>query len=87
MTKVRMGPKGQVVIPKAVREELDIRPGDDVIVDAVDGAARVRRSVGASGLLGLLPDGAGTAEIEAEHREEIERDERRQAALDEGRMW
>jgi AbrB family looped-hinge helix DNA binding protein len=87
MTKVKMGPKGQVVIPKAVREKLDMRPGDEVVVDAVDGEARVRRNLGASGLLGLLADGAGTADIEAEHREEIERDERRQAALDEGRMW
>lgn len=87
MTRMKVGPKGQVVIPKAVRDELDIRPGDEVVVDAVEGEARVRRPVGATGLLGLLANGAGTADLEAEHRDEIARDERRQAALDAGRMW
>lgn len=78
-----------MVIPKAVRDELDIRPGDDVIVDAVDGEARVRRQGGATELLGMLADGGPsmTAELEREHREEIARDERRQAALDAGHMW
>ncbi len=89
MTKMKVGPKGQVVIPKAVREELDIRPGDEVIVDAVDGEARVRRHVDSSGLLGLLagPGKDMLADLEADHREEIERDERRQAALNQGHMW
>lgn len=89
MTRMKVGPKGQVVIPKAVREELDIRPGDEVIVDAVDGEARVRRDVDASRLLGLLagPGKDMLADLEADHREEIERDERRQAALDQGHMW
>ncbi len=84
-----MGTKGQVVIPKAVREELHIQPGDEVIVDSVDGEARVRRHADQPPLLGLLADGGPplTAELEREHREEIERDERRQAALDAGHMW
>ncbi|MBA2794804.1 MAG: AbrB/MazE/SpoVT family DNA-binding domain-containing protein [Thermoleophilaceae bacterium] len=89
MTKVKMGPKGQVVIPKAVREELDLRPGDEVVVDAVDGEARVRRPVEASSLLGLLADGGPSMmkDLEEEHRWEIEHDERRQAKLDSGQMW
>lgn len=91
MTATRkVGPKGQVVIPKAVREELGIQPGDEVLVDAVDGEARVRRQVGEPRLLGLLV-GKGEhdmlADLEREHREEIERDKRRQAALDAGHMW
>lgn len=88
--RMKVGPKGQVVIPKAVREELDIQPGDEVVVDAVDGEARVRRSGGPTGLLGLFADGRDhdmLADLEREHREEIERDERRQAALDAGHMW
>jgi len=87
---MKVGPKGQVVIPKAVREELDIQPGDEVIVDAVDGEARVRRHVDATGLLGMFPGKGGLdmiEDLEREHREEIERDERRQAALDAGHMW
>lgn len=60
-----------IVIPKAVRDLLDLRPvtrGDE--------------------LLGMFAGGPSmTAELEAEHRAEIERDERREAALDAGRMW
>jgi len=86
---MKVGPKGQVVIPKQVREELGIRPGDEVIVDTVDGEARVRRCADEPPLLGLLADGGPplTAELEREHREEIERDERRQAAINAGHMW
>ncbi len=79
MTTTKVGPKGQVVIPKAVRDQLAIRPGDEVVVEAVDGEARVRRLPAGEALLGLLEDGAGTADIEAEHRRELEREERKTA--------
>jgi len=88
---MKVGPKGQVVIPKAVRDELGIQPGDEVIVHAEDGEARVRRHVDKPRLLGLLAEGRSghdmLADLEREHREEIARDERRQADLDAGRMW
>jgi antitoxin PrlF len=76
----RVGPKGQVVIPKRIRDSLGIRPGDEVVVVEVDGEARVR-PVPRTPLLGMLKDGASTADLEAEHRAEIERDERRIARL------
>lgn len=38
-SKVR--PKGQVVIPKAIRDRLGIRPGDEVVCSLEDGAVRV----------------------------------------------
>jgi len=85
---MKVGPKGQVVIPKAVRERLDLRPGDEVVVDAVNGEARVKRVTRADELLGMFAGGPSmTAELEREHLREIARDERRQRALDAGRMW
>lgn len=38
---VRMGPKGQVVIPKDVRDRLGLHPGDEVDVELADGRATV----------------------------------------------
>lgn len=76
---VRMGPKGQVVVPKTLRERLGITPGDEVEVDEVDGEVRIRRAgKDWSRLLGVAvgPDSL-TAALEADHRAEIERDERR----------
>lgn len=32
MTTVRMGPRGQIVIPKEVRQIYDIRPGDSFLL-------------------------------------------------------
>ncbi|CAN5182061.1 hypothetical protein BH20ACT20_BH20ACT20_08610 [soil metagenome] len=85
---MKVGAKGQVVIPKAVRDRLDLRPGDEVVVDALDGEARVRRVTRADELLGMFAGGPSmTAELEREHLREIARDERRQRALDAGRMW
>ena len=34
---VRVGPKGQVVIPKDIRERVGLHPGDDVDVELRDG--------------------------------------------------
>ena len=50
-------------------------PGEDILVDAVEGAARVRCVPAAKQLLGLLEDGASTTDIEAEHRAEREHEE------------
>ncbi len=45
--KVRVSPKFQVVIPKALREELRIEPGQELLMYALDGALRLvpRRSI------------------------------------------
>ncbi len=36
--KAKVGPKGQVVIPKELREEFKIAPGDEVMFDAKENA-------------------------------------------------
>jgi len=45
--KVRVSPKFQVVIPKAIREELKIAPGQELFAYAYDGAIRLepKRSI------------------------------------------
>lgn len=41
---MRITSKGQVTIPKAVRDEADLLPGTDVVFSIEDGEVRVRRS-------------------------------------------
>jgi AbrB family looped-hinge helix DNA binding protein len=45
--KVRVSPKFQVVIPKAIREELKIEPGQELLMYSLDGSLRLvpRRSI------------------------------------------
>jgi len=58
-----VGPKGQVVIPKALRDALGLRPGDGVVF-ARDGDAVVVRRAGADGpLLGRFAGSALTVDL------------------------
>jgi AbrB family looped-hinge helix DNA binding protein len=86
----RMGPKGQVVIPKPIRDHLHIAPGDALIVREDEGAVRIskagadpqeRRKIMAS-LRGALGEGERDllAELEADHRREVDADEREMRA-------
>ncbi len=52
----RVGPKGQVVLPKALRDELGIRPGDEVDVDKQGDGLLVRRARTGSRLFRRLAD-------------------------------
>ena len=78
----KVGPKGQVVLPKAIRDKLEINPGDKVIVEEQDGHVEIRKAQSKTALLNSLqgrfaggPD--MLADLEREHREEIEREERK----------
>lgn len=41
MVKVKVSPKYQVVIPKKLREEMKIRPGQELYIYALDGSLRL----------------------------------------------
>ena len=85
-TTYKMGPKGQVVIPKAIRDHLRLKPGDSLVVREEGDEVRIRRVTldqaerreRVARLRGILSDGTHdlVAELEAEHRAEVEADER-----------
>lgn len=52
--KLRVGPKGQIVIPKFVRERLGIKPRGYVIVELEEGGLIIRRGLDTAGLLRWL---------------------------------
>ena len=41
MQTVKISPKFQIVIPKAIREKLKLRPGQELLVYELDGSIRV----------------------------------------------
>jgi AbrB family looped-hinge helix DNA binding protein len=83
----KVGAKGQVVIPKDIRDEIGIEPGDAVTFEAVGTEVRMRRVIddpgrrdeAIQGLRGRWEDspGAGTAELLEERRRERELEEHR----------
>jgi AbrB family looped-hinge helix DNA binding protein len=83
----KVGPKGQVVLPKAMRERHGIKPGDEVLFDEREGVISVRKAASKADALrrlrGSLRDASTDvlAEHEAEHRREVEQDEREMRAL------
>lgn len=85
--QTRLTSKGQVVIPKAVRDRLRWKPGTRLDVEPTDDGAVVLRagSAGPGRLDALIEELSGClreyggdpiADLEADHRAEIEADER-----------
>ncbi|MHA1699334.1 MAG: AbrB/MazE/SpoVT family DNA-binding domain-containing protein [Promethearchaeota archaeon] len=37
-----MGPKGQIVMPKDIRDFLNIQPGDEIIIEVMDNEVRLK---------------------------------------------
>lgn len=89
----RVGAKGQVVIPKPIRDELGIEPGDEVVFETDGKDVRVRRReddvrarrAAIDALRGILPDGASTDDLLEERRRERELEERKAARWGVGR--
>lgn len=82
----KVGVKGQVVIPKAIRDQIGIEPGDEVTFEPDGQEVRVRRVMDEPGarsreikaLRGALAGGAGgTDDLLKERREEREAEERK----------
>ena len=80
----RLTSKGQIVIPKPVREQLRWKSGTPLTIEIIDeGAVRLTLLAPADpidSLYGCLKDlpRDPLADLEAEHQAEIEADERRQ---------
>lgn len=88
-----MGPKGQVVIPKAIRDELGLEPGDEVVFELDGRDVRVRRRgddvearrARIEALRGMWADGPSTDDLLEERRKERELEERKAARWGVGR--
>lgn len=80
MTTYRVGPKGQVVVPKAIRDEIGLRPGDEVEVALEGEEIRVRRAATPKTIhdfLGVAGPPDGMRAWDAMKREERELEERK----------
>lgn len=43
--KRKLGPKGQIVIPKDAREQLNIKPGSEVLIEVVNNEIRIKPAI------------------------------------------
>ena len=75
----RVGPKGQVVIPKPIRDDLGIRPGDRVVVNQDGPDVRISKAATPASLRGSLPRSEvdPLAVVMEERRRDREREERK----------
>ena len=71
----RVGPKGQVVIPKDLRDQLQIEPGDEVSFWREGDHVAVQRVQAVSPLRGRFAGSALTAELEEERRADRRRED------------
>jgi AbrB family looped-hinge helix DNA binding protein len=70
----RIGTKGQVVIPIELRTKLGLEPGDEVEFRLDGSAVVMERSELPASLMGKYAGTGLTADLEAEHRAELQRE-------------
>ena len=66
----KMGAKGQVVIPKGLREQAGLGPGDDVAFEPVDDGIVVRRASQHTPLRGRFSKSGMAARLLEDRRKE-----------------
>jgi AbrB family looped-hinge helix DNA binding protein len=71
-----VGTKGQVVIPKHIRDELNIRPGQEIVFETRGDEIVLRKSTGGS-LKGRFANRGLTEALLETRREDRELDDRR----------
>ena len=82
MIKATVSSKGQIAIPKTVRERLNLKPGTELSID-VQGEALVMKRLVRNfpdwrSMQGMVGEGESlTQALEAEHRDELARDDAR----------
>jgi AbrB family looped-hinge helix DNA binding protein len=69
----RIGGKGQVVIPKALREAMNLEPGDEVTFSRDGTAVRVERVASPDALMGRLAGHRLVEALEKDRRAERRR--------------
>lgn len=78
--KTRLSPNGRIVIPAAIREQMGIRPGDNLYMDVEDGALRIEshpariRRIQRELAPYITPGRLLSEELIAERREEARRE-------------
>ena len=82
MTKATISPKGQIAIPKALRERLNFKAGTEVSIDVQGESLVMRRLVrnhpNWRTMQGMVRGGESlTQSLEAEHRAEMAREDAR----------
>jgi AbrB family looped-hinge helix DNA binding protein len=82
MTKATISSKGQLAIPKAIRERLNLRPGTQVALDLQGEQLVMKRLVPGfpdwRTMRGMVRTGPSlTKALEKEHREELAREDKR----------
>lgn len=72
---MKVGAKGQVVIPQEIRQATGIEPGDRVMIEVDGKEIVVRRLLDIDALQGCLGPAVGMQDVEEARRKEILREE------------